>query len=233
MCEETESLTLEDLFNSKDINSCSSCYVKDVFGDKVQIIFILESPEKEEVRQKVPAVGSSGKAMSKHLLKLTGKENGIGMLIKNNYKNATYFGVINVANYPLQCRIIADYIRTSVKSENNLRKYLAQKVNIKKEGIEVDKCADLLSDMTTDFNRRIDNIILSNKDVIIIPCGDFARAFFEYYLVQSSLTTKQKLAIYRKWANKIPHPSHNNWNKVIYKFSIAKMLRNIKKEIKK
>ena len=41
--------------------------VEDVLGKDIKYIFILESPHTDEVKEKIPVVGKSGKSMSKVL----------------------------------------------------------------------------------------------------------------------------------------------------------------------
>ena len=242
MCEETESLTLEDLFNSKDINSCSSCYVKDVLGEKVKIIFILESPEKEEVRQKVPAVGNSGKSMSRQFFDWENDKDvvGLGRLINDNDEDTLSFGILNVSNYPLQCRNLSEYLRTSISDNGNPLNRLKNMLNPNKtskeekyrnkypvETGENKTCFDLLTDIYQQFRIRM-NTIKNKQNIVFIPCGNFARAFFEYYLESLYLDNDKKRQMYPAWANKIPHPSYNGWNKKEDKVAINIMLLRIR-----
>ncbi|MCD4818664.1 MAG: hypothetical protein K8S23_08220 [Candidatus Cloacimonetes bacterium] len=207
-----------------------SLKVNDIFGNDFKIIFILESPEKDEVIASLPAVGSTGLEMAKKLLNIGGK--GLGELIDNNIGNAKYFSIINVCNYPLQCREITEYIRISIanskKPNVRLNNLLKSKNNNKyNRDTDKEKCFGLIKNIFDDFTFRISSQI--NNDLLFIPCGKFANSFFEKVLLSTdlNLSDDKKNEIYPEWARNIPHPSYNGWSKRKYRNQINTMITSI------
>lgn len=190
--------------------------VSDVFGFDCKFIFILESPEMDEVQTGHPACGSSGRSMSKIILPIINEKKydkfGFGFLISKLPYKLKSFGVMNVCNYPLQFFKEANYVKDNLKTVQKLKRFLDNKAEVQQNGtykdINTDLCYDLVSLIRKDFEKRINNIGYS-KDVIFIPCGDFARTFFEYYCRDMSDLIKEK--IYPDWVRRIPHPSFNQW----------------------
>lgn len=183
--------------------------VKDLFWEKMKCLFILESPHTHEMCKGYPAAGGTGKAMTKSLdLK---SEEALGCLICNG--KADTFGVMNVCQYPMQFNAITDWIRRKVIKKENVEKWLNDSPI--KHKCDVDETRPLIKEIYGDFDNRLSKCITSlSKDdgpkLIIVPCGEFARAFFEYWFDHVAEETRDK-ASYPDYAKSIPHPASVQW----------------------
>ena len=77
--------------------SLKDYFVNDLVYDEVRVVFVLESPHTQEVKNGYPVAGKSGNDMSKVLF---GLDEAFGKLIYEQIiKN---IAIVNVCNYPLQ-----------------------------------------------------------------------------------------------------------------------------------
>lgn len=198
--------------------------VSDVFGFDCKFIFILESPEMDEVQTGHPACGSSGRSMSKIILPIINEKKydkfGFGFLISKLPYKLKSFGVMNVCNYPLQFDTITMGIKKSLtqskKPKITLKTKLTEETNNKSNSSnsKTRRGAKIVTCIYEEFKVRM-NDIENKKDIQFIPCGKFARAFFEYYrdnLKPSCKNTGTEKINYPDWARRIPHPSYGHWD---------------------
>lgn len=192
-------LRIKEFFEDAKI----SYSVNDLVRDS-KVIFILESPHKEELKAGVPLAGLSGRSMAKELF-LQEDILPMGKYLKQltENKKQTIYGIVNVCPFPLQQSAypvkefvqlyneeleIAEAIRkstaTTFKDEN---KALFHKLLI------------------NDFENRLLRAL--KEDTIVVPCGKFA----EKYVNQ--LAIKDKLNIIKG----VPHPSYNSWSRERYR----------------
>lgn len=182
--------------------SLKDYFVSDLVYDDSEVVFVLESPHTEEVKNGYPVAGKSGKDMSKILF---GLDEAFGKLIYE--QKVTKIAIVNVCNYPLQKSAYKNYDSVElekfekIRQNPKLRKY-------DKEGLN-----PVLKTMMDDFASRV----LKHKDKKIVLCGNFAQNCFENYLNADDFQN----ILY------VPHPSFNNWNKERYQTAIQELKRFI------
>ncbi len=178
-------------------------FVNDLVYDDSKIIFVLESPHTQEVKNGYPVAGKSGNDMSKILF---GLDEAFGKLIyERKIKN---IAILNVCNYPLQKSAYKNAelqeleFFEKIRQNPKLRKY-------DKDGINA-----VLQPMMSNFAKRLNEY----KDKKIVFCGNFAQKCFESYLNADEFQN----ILY------VPHPSFNNWKKEKYRDVIEELKRFIK-----
>lgn len=229
MCNEskTDEISLNKIYSEKCNPKNPTCMVKDVYGKELKVLFILESPEVNEVINDCPAFGSTGRNMSSKLIQFNRNEEkiGLGKLIKENDSRAKKFGIINVCNYPMQCRYMLEYFRTSIISTKNLNNKL--RGNFKKKGINKDEAKKVLNEIYNDFTRRLQHKIhFSSYNLLIIPCGKLAESFYFHFLEKFFKNPNYKRVLQFNWIKDFPHPSRGLWSKNPKK--IKQMIKTIK-----
>ncbi|RZT22808.1 uracil-DNA glycosylase family protein [Fictibacillus sp. BK138] len=181
----------------------ASYSVPDIVQDP-KMIFILESPHKEELKAGVPLAGLSGRSMAKELflqedILPMGKH--LKQLAKD--KRQIFYGIVNVCPFPLQESAYPDRgfvqrFKGELQIAEAIRKSSASQFR--------DEDKKLFNKLLIqDFRDRLIKTI--EDDSIIVPCGKFA----ERYVNQ--LAMKDKLNIIKG----VPHPSYNSWSRERYK----------------
>ncbi len=183
--------------------------VSDMLNSDTKIIFVLESPHTQEVKNGYPVAGKSGKDMSKVLLKdVEFKQHSFGKLIYEN--KLPTFGIINVSNIPLQQ---SAYDQDSCNIPQTLfREFelFRQNPSPRKKKCDLNTTIVILA---KDFKKRLK----PHKDKKIVLCGRFAQKIFNDLFSHSEF----------KDIIEIPHPSFNNWAKVKYSHKIEELLEFI------
>lgn len=183
--------------------SLKDYFVGDLVYEETQVVFVLESPHTQEVKNGYPVAGKSGNDMSKVLF---GLDESFGKLIyEHSIKN---IAIVNVSNYPLQKsayknpQMIELEQFEKIRQNPKLRKY-------DKDGINA-----VLKPMMDNFSKRLS----IHKDKKIVLCGNFAQAAFDSVLDETQF----------KEILRVPHPSFNNWKKEKYKEVIEELKRFVK-----
>lgn len=183
--------------------SLKDYFVEDLLYDNSKVVFVLESPHTQEVKNGYPVAGKSGNDMSKVLF---GLDEAFGKLIyEQRIKN---IAIVNVCNYPLQksayknpqMRELEQFEK--IRQNPKLRKY-------DKDGINA-----VVKPMMEDFSKRLSKY----KEKKIVLCGNFAQAAFDSVLDETQF----------KEILRVPHPSFNNWKKEKYRDVIEELKRFIK-----
>ena len=183
--------------------SLKDYFVDDLVYDDVRVVFVLESPHTQEIKNGYPVAGKSGNDMSKVLF---GLDEAFGKLIFE--QKIKKIAIINVCNYPLQKSAYKNPDMSEleqfekIRQNPKLRKYDNNGINA------------VLKPMMEDFSKRLSNY----KDKKIVLCGNFAGAAFDSILNEAEF----------KEILRVPHPSFNNWKKEKYQDVIEKLKRFIK-----
>lgn len=183
--------------------SLKNYFVNDLIYENSEVVFVLESPHTQEVKNGYPVAGKSGIDMSKVLF---GLDEAFGKLIyEQRVKN---IAIVNVCNYPLQ--------KSAYKSLDTLELEKFEKIrqNPKLRKYDKDGINPVLKPMMDDFSKRL----LKHKDKKIVLCGNFAQAAFDSVL--NEIEFKRVL--------RVPHPSFNNWKKEKYKDVIEELKSFVK-----
>lgn len=154
----------------------------------IEILFILESPHKEEVDAKKPLMGRAGEYVSDFLdcdKKPFGKNQEL-------FKNRQ-IGILNVSNIPLQV-IECNQIETE-KIKGELKKL--------RESDTVNQ---------TLFSFFCKKMKKYKKVKIFVVCGGFAEKYFDEYLLKQ----KDNSILKKHYKGeieilKVPHPSYGHW----------------------
>ncbi len=201
-------LTMEQLFQQAKVDFS----VSDIISPHVRILFILESPHREEIKHHIPLAGSSGRSVSKVLFE--GKQSlPFGLLLKENSDKKPYchLGILNVCPFPLQSAAIPDSKWCDSHPEFVSA---AEKVRVGNDkDVYRDETWNAFQEiMQQDFNQRLTELV--HQPLVIVPCGRFAQKQFRLADVQSSNW---------KVVSDVPHPSYNSWSKDRYSAQIAEV----------
>ena len=193
--------------------------VDDINIENAEVIFVLESPHKDEIEKGYPVAGKTGKNMSSILFDKN--HNALGKLIydelikkKNGkkYDNSILkFGIINISSIPLQKKIYQDNEIFCLKNlfwlrENITRDKNAINRNFKKDKKEKNQLIQLLIDS---LKLRILSI---NRKIIL--CGNFSQAFYKKAFGDIKYRETLKLLHPINWKNE----NNNNIKNKIFKF---------------
>ncbi|SDM67599.1 Uracil DNA glycosylase superfamily protein [Fictibacillus solisalsi] len=186
--------------------------VSDLFSSDLHILFILESPHREEIKHGAPLAGSSGRSVSKVLF---GEQEDLpfGRLLKKHSEQRPYkgLGIMNVCPFPMQSEAIpsgewvnehSDFVKVveKVRTSND------------KDTYKQDEWNSFQEIMLADFKERLKK--LSSRPLVIVPCGRFAQKQFRLAEVLSP-----------RWSliENVPHPSYNSWTKERYSTQIQEV----------
>lgn len=204
----------------------SNYLIDDVIGNYCKILFILESPDRNEIICKYPAAGDTGISMSKIIfnsnipkcqisMKGSYDEIPLGKVMHENKSNCV-FGIMNCCQIPMQSSPYCYNLKYShfLESLNTIRK---TKLNVKKRHCQLTQNID--NAIASDFNIRIASYLNTKTICLIIPCGPMATYFLNKYLTSFPCTISV--------VPNIPHPAYNNWFKAKNSSYIAAMMARI------
>ncbi len=202
-----------------------SYYVADVFNfnkdkemDKLEYLFILESPYIEEVEKGYPLAGNSGKSVSKMLLGDNGE--AFGKIIKSKGKentNSPKICVMNVSQVPLEVNPEAWKEKEipafkSLKEATNELYSKLEYIRTQKIYNKRDKYDETILEQ---FCERLDKYIVDgNKNFCIVLCGKFAQVYFDCAKEKCNKLKTKIDSLEEKNILYLPHPSYNQWEKI-------------------
>lgn len=169
-------------------------FVDDIVSQSSEIIFVLESPHTQEVKNGYPVAGKSGVDMSKVLF---GLNEPFGKLLFDG--KIPKMGIVNVSNYPLQNVVYGSLHVDGMEFFQRVR----QNPKFRKKDCELN---NFLKIMLDDFKIRLQKY----KTKKIVLCGNFVVSAFEEVFKEEDFALVYK----------VPHPSFNNWQKQKYKKEI-------------
>jgi hypothetical protein len=193
---------LQEHFSVQDLNLSSS-----------SVVFILESPHKEELRNGVPVAGSSGKMMTKTIFQRRISD-PLGIMISSASQYVEYatslsqIGLLNVSPIPLQASAYPEKVREQYDE------FLSclEKIRVNNSVNYQNKAWNVARDLVANsFKNRL--AALNGRDITIIPCGRFA--LYHYRSTDSSEKGWKEII-------GVPHPSRNQWYQEIEPLRIMK-----------
>ncbi len=178
-------------------------FVDDLIYEDTKVLFVLESPHNEEVKQGYPVAGKSGKDMTRVVF---GGGDALGKLIFE--KKVQKLGILNVSNYPLQ---MSAYDDAKMEDAMVFFEKIRQNPRLRKNKmLSINK---VINTMMNSFKTRL----TSHTDKTIILCGKFAEASFDNVVNEANF----------KEVLRVPHPSFNQWLRESNKDKIDMMLKAI------
>ena len=184
-------------------HSLSKYFVDDILRDDTKVIFVLESPHTQEVKNGYPVAGKSGVDMSLVLFNIS---EPFGKLVYENRLNS--LGLLNVSNYPLQKSAyenpqdkVLEFFEL-IRQNPRPRKNAKGSINL------------VINKMLDNFKARLEK----HKDKKIVLCGRFAEGAFDVVFTDDEFVDVLR----------VPHPSFNNWRKERY----AKKIELLKKFVR-
>lgn len=175
-------------------------FVDDLLHVDNKVIFVLESPHTQEIKNGYPVAGKSGVDMSKVLFD---KDEAFGKLVFE--KVVTNIGILNVCNYPMQ--MSAYDIPSSTCREMEYFEKIRQNPKLRKKANPINS---VIQKMMKDFKNRLS----LHVDKKIVLCGSFAQNAFDGVMNESDF----------KEVIRVPHPSFNQWKRQSNKKVIEKLL---------
>jgi hypothetical protein len=203
-------------------------FVDDLKVNDCKVLFILESPHKDEIVAKHPVAGSSGKAMAKILsnsdiLDKKYKNISFGNIAQNHESD---FGILNVCQIPLQpSAYCCHYLEKILSDGDMLNLYSAFVLRSTEKCLNREFCSDTRCNkikkiILSDFERRLKNV---GKETHLVACGKFADNYF-------GLLEQKVLQRFKDRCIRVPHPSYGNWSRERYAGIINEMIAIIKEK---
>ncbi|WP_137789562.1 hypothetical protein [Bacillus sp. E(2018)] len=190
--------------------------VQDIISEHTNMIFVLESPHKEEIKSGVPLAGLSGRSMAKELFEVEDTL-PMGKLLKQyiNENKKTAFGIVNVCSFPLQGSAFPD---DSFVNRYSDEIKVAEAVRTSSVKVFKDECrAEFDQLLLHHFESRLTSLLKGNT--LIVPCGRFAEKYVSKLSIKESLTVLEG----------VPHPSYHSWSRERYQEVISKVREEGKK----
>ena len=193
------------MYNFIKNNNFKDYFVDDLVYDDTKIIFVLESPHKDEVKNTYPVAGKSGKDISKVLFEDENlKKFSFGELIFS--RKISGFGIVNISNIPLQ-----ESAYNGIDFDFREFELFRQNPSLRKKSCHLNTTIKMFQD---DFKKRLQK----HKDKKLILCGAFAqKIFYDTFKSDEFIDTID-----------VPHPSFNNWSKTKYAEKVKQLLEFIK-----
>lgn len=180
-------------------------FVNDIFNASTKIIFVLESPHTQEVKNGYPVAGKSGNDMAKVLFNL---DESFGKLAYE--QSIKGIGIVNICNYPLQKSAYQEKDLIGFEDINFFEK-IRQNPKLRKKENPINP---IIQKMMNDFQSRLE----IHRDKKIVLCGNFAFSAFDALFNDNEFNSVLR----------VPHPSFNNWKKEKYQEKIAELKEFIK-----
>lgn len=177
----------QDLIKYFESYLSSDNKVDNIVKDTMEYLFVLESPHTQELKNKYPLAGYSGKKIAKFF---GDNKNSFGKIVKENSK--CNIGIMNVCQCPLQninppqednsekdiyeeMMNVLEFIRKNYKSIFKHRQNLSIANEIEKK-------------IFNNFKESLMEIIIKYKDIkYIIVCGEFAKAYINQIKIDDNI----------------------------------------------
>lgn len=192
-------------------------YVDDIVPPTARFVFLLESPHIQELRYRAPVSGASGATMSKHLFGEKYARIPIGVMLRKNRDEALHrpsldaIGLMNVCNIPMQSAAYGD--PAVVRQHLEFLRILEGLRSNNQQHVYRDPSWNTVQDMLL---RRLRAKLeaLTERSLVLVPCGRFAQKFFALADVHSPHWTV---------VQGVPHPSYASWDRPQYADVIGRL----------
>lgn len=168
---------------------------------RVELLFVFESPHTTELKENIPVSGSTGVSALEYLLDARSNES-LGNYVSLKHKTGDYrVGIVNVSNVPLQKKAFTGGSNPPLSSRE--WQVISRVRTSKARLVDTTRLADANRaglTLLSSLQARLDALNL-DIDCTIVPAGDFARRF-----------TKELSPLPAKVLTEIPHPSRNSWS---------------------
>lgn len=223
-------MSFEDYFSDPDY------IVEDLKldGDELEYLFVLESPHNDEIRNKYPVAGDSGKDMVAYLFDNEACNQALGEVVQKGEKEwSKKIGIINVSQVPLQevDEILKDEKYPKDKQLDEMFNIL-NRIRIAKTGFGnfkgisgavANKYEMIIHQKFVERLNRVNN----KKKINIILCGRFAQ---KHYIQYVDIESKKPNFIPFKENYDVPHPARHNWKGQFDKLQELKVIINDNRE---
>ncbi len=199
--------------------------IEDVINLDSKILFILESPHTQEVKNDYPVAGDSGVEMTKFIYGYDNND-AFGKILanpveyKNKYKQLHKFSIMNISSAPMQKAALSSY-HLSNKEEEVLNILEKLRVNYKTKKHKNSYWNQVKNIIINDFELRLKEYVQQVKGITyIIPCGRLAESYLN--LIDEEIYSVNNIRI----ISDIPHPSFNQWRYADSMEKLDQILRN-------
>lgn len=209
---------LNEQYSCIDRSEFAGYLVQDcVSASHVKVIFLCESPHKEEVEEKRPLVGKSGTSIVTVLrgFEIIGDEEfcddiSIGQLLRAHPTQFNWIGLMNACQLPMQ----KDAYKSCVVQNH---KWLLEDLEkIRGKGSLTPVQQDIRCMIVEDLKQRLSVILCdASTKPLVFACGEVARKIVK-------LTGINCVALART-----PHPSRYQWEMGLELFRTMKCIREI------
>ena len=183
--------------------------VEDVVYSTAEILFILESPHVEEIKNGYPVAGNSGREMTRFIYadkpnEPFGNLVNNGQQYKKEYPEINKFGLMNVCPAPMQKQALKDF-ELAGGEEKVLSILEKLRVNYQANRHRAEEWNRVKVMIINNFHRRLEKVLKKYKQIsYLVPCGKFAANYLR--LVKEDLPAAIEII------NGVPHPSFNQWH---------------------
>ena len=181
----------------------------------MSVLLILESPHVDEMERSIPAVGETGRAISRFFL---GREDvPFSLFIQNpcislslGLPDVTHIGIMNVSTFPLQAagysEAFKDLMPSNIPAFERVKGDLEKEKRTKKKKFDDEKMEEAQQRLYRGFERRLRYCAIRSGQLALVPCGHIARYFVGWFLSENPC-----LASVLNVVEDVPHPSRNGW----------------------
>lgn len=149
------------------------------FPEKIEILFILESPFKNEIKEGYPCAGATGKKMTAKIF--PGNSNAFGKILKDKETGSERFGIFNTCHFPLDLpeKLSLEEKQVMKLKEDENQEDDREVIYSKMEGIlaGIQNLEEL-----TNYLKRLTQILNASSTIKnLVVCGFIAQSFFKFY----------------------------------------------------
>jgi len=184
------------------------------FPNKMQILFILESPHIDETKLGYPAAGRTGKNMSRNII---GNDNiSFGKILYEKNENASAYGIFNSCQFPLGIPEKLKGIELGISRIKDINQTKNRYDNYKKLKQFLDTIENL--DREIRYKERFTQLIKASPSLeTIVFCGFIAQSIFLKLYPKTPIPPYNKpVQLNSKKIHFVNHPSEID-SKWVYK----------------